>query len=292
MLRIVTYNIQFSRGRDQRYDLARVADAVRDADIIALQEVERFWDRSGNTDQPMLLGELLPHHYWVYGPSIDVLKQFGPDPVGAARRQFGNMVLARFPILSSRNHLLPRTAFLPIRSIQRAAIETVVQLADGRLIRVTSTHLDHLSTSLRIEQCQTLVNMHRSSPLEGNVEHGPASAPLWQEALHPPVPPADHIVLGDFNMEPSSPEYDVMVGDLHPRHGRLNRLDGFADAWVLAGNDEEAGASFYLDATKRLGIRIDYGFVSAGLVPAVRRTWIDEDAVGSDHQPCWTELDL
>lgn len=50
-MKLVTYNIQFGKGLDGRVDLDRIADEIRGADIIALQEVERFWPRSGNTDQ-------------------------------------------------------------------------------------------------------------------------------------------------------------------------------------------------------------------------------------------------
>ncbi len=49
-MRIVTYNIQFGLGKDGRFDLERVADEVDGADIIALQEVERYWQRCGNID--------------------------------------------------------------------------------------------------------------------------------------------------------------------------------------------------------------------------------------------------
>ena len=38
-MRFVTYNIQYSKGRDGRFDLGRIADAVRAADVICLQEV-------------------------------------------------------------------------------------------------------------------------------------------------------------------------------------------------------------------------------------------------------------
>ncbi len=36
-MNLVTYNTQYSLGKDGRLDLARIADAVRGADIIALQ---------------------------------------------------------------------------------------------------------------------------------------------------------------------------------------------------------------------------------------------------------------
>ena len=50
-MRFVTYNIQYGKGRDGHFDLRRIADAVREADVIALQEVERYSIRSGTVDQ-------------------------------------------------------------------------------------------------------------------------------------------------------------------------------------------------------------------------------------------------
>ena len=40
-MRIVSYNIQYGKGKDSRYDLGRIAAAVRGADLIGLQEVTR-----------------------------------------------------------------------------------------------------------------------------------------------------------------------------------------------------------------------------------------------------------
>ena len=50
-MKFVTFNIQYGLGRDGRYDLDRTARGVEGADVVALQEVERFWKRSGNLDQ-------------------------------------------------------------------------------------------------------------------------------------------------------------------------------------------------------------------------------------------------
>jgi endonuclease/exonuclease/phosphatase family metal-dependent hydrolase len=38
-VKVVTYNIQYGLGKDNRYDLARIAREIEDADVIALQEV-------------------------------------------------------------------------------------------------------------------------------------------------------------------------------------------------------------------------------------------------------------
>ena len=54
-IKLVSYNIRFGLGTDQKIDLERIADTVKDADIIALQEVDRCWKRSGMTDQPEII---------------------------------------------------------------------------------------------------------------------------------------------------------------------------------------------------------------------------------------------
>ena len=54
-MRLLSYNIQYGFGRDNAYDLARVAKVIAEADIAALQEVDRHWSRTGFDDQPRLL---------------------------------------------------------------------------------------------------------------------------------------------------------------------------------------------------------------------------------------------
>jgi endonuclease/exonuclease/phosphatase family metal-dependent hydrolase len=51
-MKIVSYNIHYAIGKDERYDLERVVNAVEGADIIALQEVERHYD----TPKPVTTG--------------------------------------------------------------------------------------------------------------------------------------------------------------------------------------------------------------------------------------------
>ena len=54
-MKVVTYNIRYGIGLDQRCDMERIAKEIRGADIIGLQEVERFWRRTGMLDQPRVL---------------------------------------------------------------------------------------------------------------------------------------------------------------------------------------------------------------------------------------------
>ena len=74
---LASYNIQYGLGRDEKYDLARVAKEIAHADIIALQEVERFWLRSGMLDEPAEIAARLPDHHWVFGANLDMGRRNG-----------------------------------------------------------------------------------------------------------------------------------------------------------------------------------------------------------------------
>ena len=288
-MKFVTYNIQYGLGKDDRYDLARIAREVESADVIALQEVERHWQRSGCVDAPAVLGSHLPEHHWVYGANLDMDASYR-DPAGRLvnrRRQFGTMILSRSPIVSSRNHLLPKYGTLTQHSIQQGALEAVIVTERAGPVRVYSVHLSHLSIATRMPQIDALLDIHARAPAEGGAWCGghPDPAAGWTEGEMPPMP-ADAMLMGDFNFEWSAPEYDRVVGPLTEQFGRLNRLTGFVDAWVAAGHRENTGA------TISSGQRIDFCFVSATLAGRVRSCRVDDDAVGSDHQPVWVETDF
>jgi endonuclease/exonuclease/phosphatase family metal-dependent hydrolase len=288
-VKLVTYNIQYGLGRDKRYDLGRIAAEVRGADIIALQEVERHWQRSGNVDSPAVLAASLPEHHWVYGANLDMDASYR-DAAGRIvnrRRQFGTMILSRLPIVSSRNHPLPKYATLTQHSIQQGALEAVVIMAKAGPVRLYSLHLSHLASATRLPQVEALLDIHARAVGEGGAWCGghPDPDAGWTEGEMPPMP-ADAILMGDFNFDWNSPEYDRIVGPLSPQYGRLNRSTGFVDTWVPAGHREDEGA------TIPAGRRIDYCFVSPALAPRVRSSWIDTEANGSDHQPLWLEIEL
>ena len=105
-MKFVTYNIQYSLGKDVAYDLERIVEAVRGADIIALQEVSRNFSQGTDADQPGRIAELLPDFYWIYGPPVDLdaSVRHANGRVMNRRLQFGNMLLARATtrIISSR----------------------------------------------------------------------------------------------------------------------------------------------------------------------------------------------
>ncbi len=290
-MRLVSYNIQYGRGKDGRFDLERIAGEIAGADLIALQEVERHWQRSGDCDQPAEIARLLGDYHWVYGPGVDL--HAGAAEPGAAsgirRRQFGNMLLARTPILAARNHLLPKRASLGPMSLQRSALEGVIETAVGPL-RCYSVHLTHLSAATRLPQVEALLAIDARARHEGAaIAAGDDLKEEWRAEGLPPEMPGAAIMMGDFNAQPDSEEYARIVGPCSEYGGRVVNPAGFCDAWVEAGHREDEGVS--ADVRGRPA-RLDYCFVAASLRRRVRAAWIDEAAQGSDHQPLWVEIDL
>ncbi|NIP81595.1 MAG: endonuclease/exonuclease/phosphatase, partial [Gemmatimonadetes bacterium] len=94
ILRVAAYNIRHGRGMDGRVDLRRTAEAIGrlDADVIALQEVDRETERTGGVDQTAVLAGMLGYrgYHGAHRPY-----QGG---------EYGNAVLTRLPVLASRTH--------------------------------------------------------------------------------------------------------------------------------------------------------------------------------------------
>ena len=286
-MKIVTYNIQFGRGKDGRTDLERIAAEVEGAEVIAMQEVDRLWTRSGMVDQVAELVRLLPGYHWRYGPGIDL--DVGEDPGGnsARRRQFGNLLLSRAPIVSSRNHLLPKIGFADQLSLQRSALEGVIACRTGP-VRFHSVHLAHVSSLERRRQAARLMEIHAGAADEGGAWSGGGESPDWTVDGPPPPMPGEAVLMGDFNMDPASPEYEIIAGPVTPKYGPAATLGGFADAWIAAGNDPAGGATWF-EAGNR---RVDFVFVATPLSGRVGEARVDDRAQGSDHQPLWVEIDL
>ncbi len=270
----VSYNIQWGTGKDERVDLPRIAGEIGEADVIALQEVDRYWTRSQMTDQAAELADLFPEHNWVYGPAMDMS---APDSRGR-RRQFGNMLLARAPILSSRNHLLPKMKLPEKLSLQRAALEAVIEVPSGPL-RVYSVHLNHTDVGERLLQVARVREIVAGAPAEGGAWTGRDYKPVWEEDGPQPPMPARAILLGDFNLRPDSEEHAALLAS----------PDGLVDSWRALGHDDASGWTCPL---KDGEWRIDFAFVTPELKGALRNMSVDQEAQGSDHQPIRVEIEL
>src|SRR5256886_13353678 len=226
-MKFVTYNIQYGLGKDDRYDLARIAREVESADVIALQEVERHWQRSGCVDAPAVLGTQLPEHHWVYGANLDMDASYR-DAEGRLvnrRRQFGYMILWRLAIVSSRNHMLPKYGTLTQHSIQQGALEAVIIGERAGPVRVYSVHLSHLSPATRMPQVEALLAIHARAPSEGGAWCGGHPEPEggWAEGGMAPMP-AEPLVPGDLQPAGDRPGDAPLGRRPTPRHPRVPRL--------------------------------------------------------------------
>lgn len=293
-MKLVSYNIQYGFGSDGRYDLARAARVVAGADIIALQEVERHWQRSNEDDQPEILSRLLPGYHWVYGPAFDMDASERRDGrLVNRRRQFGTMVLSKLPIVWSRLHTLPLRRTLSPLNTRNAALECMIRTPAGP-VRFLSLHLAHIAAEERLEQIDYLLAQHRRAPSDGGPWSGVDDEPArnWSNGEAEPENPLAAIWMGDFNMEPDSAEYRRIVGST-PYHRGAAYLDGFVDAAAIAS---EPTADFHTHVKiidgRLTTRRLDHCFVGGMFAGRVRSVGADIGEIASDHFPLRVDIDL
>lgn len=281
---VVSYNIQYSLGADDHFDLKRCIDVVRDADIICLQEIDRNWRRTNMADQFAEVQALLPDRYCVFGPSLDV-DASGISSDGSVvnrRRQSGQMTASRFPIASSRPIHLPKDNTLEAMNSWCAALETVILMPD-KAVRIINLHLTDVSEPNRVSQISALLKHCENATTEGGAWNGKewdgASREHWQ--LNDPVPsmPVEIIFTGDFNDETNSRTLEIM------------RRAEFRDTWQATANSP-AGVTFKTNPEQGTDrdMRIDFIFVSPQF--QIVESHIDQTTRASDHQPVWATLSV
>lgn len=281
-MKLITWNIQWGRGVDGRVDLERIVATARglcDFDVICFQEVaDNFPGLEGNdaTDQFAAIAALLPGYRRTAAFAVDLAGENG------RRRRFGNMLLTRYDLIAVRRHALPWPADPAQESMPRVALEATIQAPAGPM-RVTTTHLEYYSDSQRRAQAARLRHLqdeacHRAAhPRAASGDGSPFDAPPQTSRA---------ILVGDFNFQPDSPEYEDIQAPLTA--GRRYR-----DAWRVANGRTPHPPSFCLhDSTySRSPYCCDFAFVSDDLAPRVRAVRIDQDTQASDHQPLVLELD-
>ena len=282
--KIVSYNIQYSLGADNKYDIKRCLDAVRDADIICLQEIDRNWRRTHMADQFAQVQALMPDRYCAFGPSLDVdASAINPDgSIENRRRQSGQMTISHFPIASSRPIHLPKDDTGDAMNSWSAALETVI-VTPEKPVRVINLHLTDISETNRVSQISALIKHCENATIEGGAWNGKewdeASREHWQ--LNDPVPPmpTEMIFTGDFNDEPNSRTYEIML------------RAKFRDTWQPNKNSG-TGVTFKTNPEQGTDrdMRIDFIFVSPQF--EIVESNIDEETGASDHQPVWAKLSI
>lgn len=285
-MQCVTYNVHFGVGMDGNYDLARIADEVRGADLIALQEVSRNNPQNGAADMVAGLAGLLPGYFFVFGSpyQVNLGSHMDGDNAVSSYFEFGNMVLSKTPILSSRNLLLPRTRTYDMLNLQRGALEAMVETPLGP-VRFYSVHLDHVSRRERLAQIAFLKDRVLGYGREGGAVTGLSSLG-FPEPPHP-----EHAVLmGDFNFEPETPEYVALCGETDPQFGRPANADNFRDVSIPDGTAAVDSHSWFDPEGAMAPKRIDFCFTTAELAGHTGKARVDTQATGSDHRPVWIEI--
>ncbi len=288
-MKLLSYNIQYGFGCDGLYDLSRAARVMQGADIIALQEVERHWSRTNHDDQPAILETLLPQYYTAYGPAFDMdASTHNGARVINRRRQFGTMILSRWPILWTRLHLLPMRKMLDPLNTQNPALEACINTPLGP-IRVLSIHLAHVGVEERLEQIDHLLALHARTPIAGPPWSGTDDEPArnWTESQAQPPCPQTAIWLGDFNCEPGSIEHARITGAT-PYHPGARYEGGFTNAVAHLGQTLHTHEKIIAGETRLR--QLDHCFVTNDLTPNLRAAWVDNNEPASDHHPLWVEL--
>ncbi len=112
----------------------------------------------------------------VYAPNLDN----DPATPGGPRRQYGTAILSKYPILESRNTLLPR----PGNGEQRGLLEAVVDV-DGLRVRIANTHMSTVASEQAVQVTRIVELLAESKEpvvLLGDLNVTPtnaALAPLW-----------------------------------------------------------------------------------------------------------------
>ncbi len=290
-MRVVTYNIHYAIGKDQRCDIERVVEAVRGADIIALQEVERNYG-PGEQRQPEVIADFLSDYYWIYGAAFDIdgSKKDRSGKVFNRRKQHGQMILSRWPILTRRHFPLPRLGIDHTFNMQLGVLEGLIDVP-GAALRIYSVHFGSVESRERQAQAHFLRGLVHETPMRGGAWTGPAETHVdrdWSGGAKQCPMPQNAIILGDFNMEPDAPEYHLLTSD-DPKNGAI----GFVDARTY--ETDSAGSPTWFPLSNRTdeftnSKRLDYCFATPRLSKCIEASWVDRKAPGSDHQPVWLTI--
>jgi endonuclease/exonuclease/phosphatase family metal-dependent hydrolase len=283
-MNLITWNIQWGRGCDGRVDLQRIVDcalAMADVDVLCFQEVGRNYPGllgSAGEDQFAALAGLLPGYRRVEGIATDV-----PAPDGT-RRQFGNVIFTRLPVLQVFPYLLPWPADPGAPGMQRVALEAVLQTGSGPL-RVTTTHLEFYSLKQRAAQVEKLRDLQAHAAAHSRDAGQPDDVGSPFEVF---PRPASGILAGDFNFRPEDPLYARLAAPY------ADGTPGYRDAWALRhpGKPHDPTIGVFDREQCPEPFCFDFIYVSEDLAARVRELRVNPDTDASDHQPMLLVLDI
>jgi endonuclease/exonuclease/phosphatase family metal-dependent hydrolase len=283
-MKLISWNIQWCRGCDGRVDPARIvahARALADFDVLCLQEVAANFPAlagSQGEDQFAAIAALLPGYTGLRGIAVDVA---APD---GRRREFGNMILSRYPVTQVQRIRLPWPSDPAVRSMPRLLLDATVEAPVGRL-RVMTTHRAYYSQAQRAAQVEALRAHHAEAcgralhDRPHDTSHGPFHSHRHATAA---------ILTGDFNFRPEDPLRARIEAPF--AEAGVPALD---DVWrALHPGEAQAPTSGVHDREQwPEPFACDFVFATRDLRDRLRSMAIDADTEASDHQPIVVELD-
>ncbi len=170
-VKILCYNLRFGELASLR-ELAEFIES-QNPDVVALQEVDvkTYRERAPGQNGKDFITEL--------GYRTGMLSAFART-IDYAGGYYGIGILSKYPYSQTRKIMLPMP---PGAKEQRAVLIANIELPGDKSFVFASTHLDHSSSDVRMEQVKVL-----------NENLGKNSLPV--------------IVAGDFNAKPLSPEIE------------------------------------------------------------------------------------
>jgi len=166
---VMSYNIHAMKGMDKVLDAKRIAKVINEQnpDLVALQEVDMFTERSGKMDAIAILEE----ETGMYGLFMKTFDYQGGE--------FGNAILSKYPIIEKRSIALPsRQAYEP-----RIMMMVSVVVGCNDTVHFYATHLDHhREDSDRPAQMSKIIETIKKDKykviLAGDLNCQPGSEPL------------------------------------------------------------------------------------------------------------------
>lgn len=293
-MKLVDWNIQWGCGVDGRVELGRIvreARALCDFDVLCLQEVTRGFNEAPEDgglkggpsfDQFAELATLLPEMTVIEAIGSDLPSLRSSSRSRSHRRQFGNAIVTRWPVRQVFRHSLPWPADPAKPSMQRVALEALLDTDIGPL-RVISTHLEFYSDRQRLAQVERLRDLHREAC--DHARH-PARAEKPDSPFADTDRPMSAVLCGDFN---SAFEDTAWCRMLEP----IADAPAFVDAWSCAHPGEARAATVGLYDHEQWPdgpFACDFVFVTEDLAPRIAMCEVDPQSRASDHQPMWLEL--
>jgi endonuclease/exonuclease/phosphatase family metal-dependent hydrolase len=139
-LKIGSYNIK--NGSEVAHDLSVIGNDIKEQglDIVGIQEVDQFVNRSGNQDTMKILSESSGLEYYTFFRAIH-----------HDGGEYGLGILSRYPIVSKARKLLDSKG-----NEQRIFCKAVIDI-DGEKINFFVTHLSYEDMTLNAAQTATII---------------------------------------------------------------------------------------------------------------------------------------